>query len=112
MIQRRGYRWVFNPIDGTSFQVVAQKTANRFKVPPCEAYALSLYETEEQARAAFAKQLEKNPDIRQDLGTHIAEIALAEDHGLQTQSNSIGHFGLHEFQGVDLVAVARLMKPL
>lgn len=106
-MERIGYRFVFDPIDARSFEIPAQRDTDRWEDnPTCPQCALSMYTTIEAAKAAFRKLLEKHPKIAGLLGGHIAEVGLLPAHGVQTNPNSLGHFALHEYDGVDLVPIA------
>ena len=78
----------------------------------CSDCGLSLFETEEQARARFANLVKVRPNITKKIGDHLARVALAKAHGVQTNSNEEGHFDLHEYDGVDLARVTALIGPL
>ena len=68
----------------------------------CESYALSMFDTEEKARAKFLKLSESNQLIKQHLGDQLAKGSVDPADGLSTKSNSEGHFSFFEFSGVDL----------
>jgi hypothetical protein len=110
---RTAFRYVWKPIDAKSFYIFAPKLGNRFgKKGTCSDCALSMFETEEQARLYFATVKESHPQIGQKIGDHLAKIALIKAHGVQTTPEDDGHFDLHEYGGVDLVPVAQLIGPL
>jgi hypothetical protein len=71
-----------------------------------------MFETEEQARAAFAKYERDFKNFRIRNGDHLGEIALKKNHGVQTDSDEEGHFDLHEYAGVDLIPLVVLRGQL
>jgi len=109
-----GFHWVFDPLtDQRNFVVKAVKTPARFAVKPrCDAHALSMWDTEQRARDEYDRIRQKNQNIANELGTHVAEMTLTPNHGLQTAPNLRGHFSLYEYIGVSLSAAATLKGPL
>jgi hypothetical protein len=108
-----GFRFVFNPIDGQSFLIPAERDTERFEEDPtCPQCGLSMYTTLEEAKAAFKRLIDKIPQIGTLLGDHVAEVKLSREHGVQTEPNTLGHFALYEYEGADLVSVATLKGPL
>jgi hypothetical protein len=71
-----------------------------------------MYTTIELGRTAFAKLAKKMPQIRKQIGSHIAELPLKPEHGVQTAPSESGHFDLYEYDDVDLVPLAVSKGPL
>ncbi len=110
--ERVGFHFVFVPVDARSFEVFAPRK-NRFgENGCCSDCAVSMFETEEQARAAFAKYERDFKNFRIRNGDHLGEIALKKNHGVQTDSDEEGHFDLHEYAGVDLIPLVVLRGQL
>jgi hypothetical protein len=107
--ERMAFRFVWNPLAQSSFIPVAFRPPRRANRLSCSHYGLSMFATEAQARTRFAELEEKFPEIRKTAGTHLACVSLTVDHGVQTHENSAGHFDLHEFKGVDLVAFSSVV---
>lgn len=78
-------------------------------MPACSEFGLSMFGTEEQARAKFGALVETRPEIRKTIGTHLAQISLMPSHGLQTYPTETGHFDLFEYQDVDLVPCTQIV---
>lgn len=68
-----------------------------------------MFGTEKQARAKFGALLERTPEIRKTIGTHLAQVYLMPSHGLQTYPTEIGHFDLFEYQDVNLVSCTQVV---
>jgi len=112
--ERPGFHFVFSPpVDARSFQVHALKLGNRFgQKGCCSDCGVSFFETEEQARVAFAKFMKSFRQFNIRSGDHLARIDLQNDHGAQTDTDDKGHFDLHEYAGVDLVPLVVVIGPL
>lgn len=111
-LERIGFRFVWNPVDSKSFSPVAlQPRANRRPLS-CSSFGLSMFVSAAQARARFASLEAKVHGAREKFGDHLAAVELMPEHGLQTLEDLNGHFDLHEFVGVDLPQVARIVEKL
>jgi hypothetical protein len=111
------FRFVFSPIDSTSFLPVGVlNPARAAQVCPagkCLALAsLSMFTSEEAARDKVADIESRIPQIKKRVGTHVARLTVAKSHGAQTPPNDTGHFSFFEYEGVDLVSTATLLGPL
>lgn len=115
---RTAYRYVWNPIGQESFVPVAlmpNKRANRKnpnKKPKCGDLGLSMFLTEEQARARFAELIESFTSFRETTGSHLARVHLLPDHGRQELPGDNGHFNLHEYVDSDLTTCCDLVGAL
>lgn len=66
-------------------------------VKRCASWALSFYETEEDARAAYAGLVESiGETVHREIGTHLARWPIRASDGLRTITDDTGHFDLHE----------------
>ena len=85
---------VINPkrVNGTRFTKESTK---------CSGHALSMYNSLDNARKAYAKILKVAKNLPKTAGTHIAEFPISHEDGLVTSCNDEGHFDLHEYEGVD-----------
>lgn len=113
--ERDAFRFVWDPVDQSSFVPVAIKSPRRTNRPnqdACSAYGLSMFATESQARIRFGELERMNREIRKAIGTHLASLALTADHGAQTPPGSNGHFDLHEYEDADLVSVSTIIGAL
>ena len=108
------YHFVHNPIGDSSFEVAAIAYPKRVFAPEarCQSYGLSMFRSEAQARARFAKLLNRHSQIRTRIGTHVAMVRLTGAHGVQGEENADGHFTLHEYVDVDFVPVSTLLGVL
>jgi hypothetical protein len=110
---RVAFRFVSNPIGEDSFAPHAQLKTQEFKDDPrCEWCGLSMYTTEQKARAQFAFLLEKFPNARIRYGDYLAKIALKRHYGVQTHARRNGHFTFYEYYGIELGSLACLVGPL
>jgi len=111
---RHAFHFVFDPSsDDRNFKVYATRRPAQFEADPCcSQCGLSMFTTEQLARAKFAKVAEKSKNIRKLLGDHLALLVLTEDHGIQTNATAEGHFDLHEYHDVNLASVATVIGPL
>ena len=105
------YRWVKDPLDGTSFvppALMAGHPAASERTPKCTEFGLSMFETATHARTAYARITKRHPRFAERVGTHLAELKIELTHGVQSKARK-GHFDLHEFDGVDLCKVATVV---
>lgn len=68
----------------------------------CQGYALSLFDTKENAEKRYSQLITKRPKLRKSLGTHLAKGFIASTDGLASKVDENGHFSLHEFANIDL----------
>lgn len=80
---------------------IMNRGANRGRPAPCDSYALSFFESKNQAAAFYCKlkaQLEKQKKTIR-LGPYVAECVIDVADGLcMPTRQSDGHFDLHEFK--------------
>ena len=100
------------------FQIPHENTRNNFlpvliikpkrKLNPdtdanrCKGYALSLFDTERNAKRRYNNLVKKRPRLREQLGDSLAKGFLEEQDGVVSDVDRNGHFNLHEFKNVDL----------
>ncbi|MFH1115180.1 MAG: hypothetical protein V1792_14820 [Pseudomonadota bacterium] len=68
----------------------------------CSGYALSFFDTLDNAIEYFAELRQQMSNAYKSVGTHIARGLLAECDGVMSNPDSDGHFDLHEFAEVAL----------
>lgn len=68
----------------------------------CSGYALSFFNSLQNAEAKYRKLRTTFKKIHQRIGTHIAEGNISKTDGVMTRITLEGHFDLHEFEGTDL----------
>jgi hypothetical protein len=111
--QATAYRFVRIPVDADCFVPVALTPARRVNRKntrlSCSSLGLSMFGTEEQARAKFGALFERIPEIRKSIGTHLAQVYLMPFHGLQTYPAETGHFDLFEYHDVNLVPCTQVV---
>lgn len=96
---RNAYCWVFDDINNDANFVPRAIAVGRDE---CGSWALSFYETKDQAKDRMKSLLRKNSNLYKKLGTHIANGHLQKKDGISEDCNSIGHFNHFEYSGVDL----------
>ena len=111
------FRWVFEPMeDERNFQSQYEKHMQNPKPPKryndmsdvgkCEAMALSMFNTLENARKRFLFLKEEQPHPMNEnayrfLGTHIAKGGIKENDGVNEEPDRKGHFNHHPFENFD-----------
>lgn len=105
---RMGWRFVWNPLTLESAQPVATRNRKRFLSKPpyvqCSAWALSVYDSEDAGRKAFAAYASSFPNFRKDAGDHIASFDIQKSDGVCTPPNhKNGHYDFHPFSGIDVL---------
>ncbi|MBB5645156.1 hypothetical protein [Pedobacter cryoconitis] len=96
---RTAYCWVFEEISNKANFVPRAIAVGRDE---CGSWALSFYETEEQAKQRMKDLLGNKSQLYKKLGTHIANGQLEKKDGISDDSNLLGHFNHFEYDGVDL----------
>lgn len=95
------YRFTQNPISENCFLPVAAIKPNRLigkkSEEQCSMYALSMFDTVEQAKRRMEKLTKINSELKNILGSWLAKGVLSNDLGMKTISDSKGHFDFHEF---------------
>lgn len=77
----------------------------------CSDWAVSLYQTEDQAKDAHAEGCRNFPNFRKN-GDHLAAGILDAACGVVTEPDSTGHFDLHEFDNANLSSRFTIKCPL
>jgi hypothetical protein len=62
----------------------------------CDGYGLSFFDSVTNARLRFQQLLKNNKNLKNTLGTHIAEGMIGPSDGVVTSTDDKGHFTLHE----------------
>lgn len=76
----------------------------------CLGYALSLFDTLENAQRRYRQISRFNRNFYKIAGTHIAGGLIEAADGLASPPDSHGHISLHEAENVDLVAKFRVIE--
>jgi hypothetical protein len=110
------FRWVFKPDPKEeSFKPQAKKDpARKWRDADhhCCGMGLSMNVTDGGARNLYAALRQRQKiNVVKVLGTHLAAVALTPAHGLCDEPDDHGHFNLHEYVGVDLQPVSRIVGP-
>ncbi len=95
---RPAYHFVVQPLaDQRNFRPAKIKQPMRAFRPDqvCRACALSMYDTEDAARAMFAYL--KSAHKKLDVGTHIASARMESTDGASTSSDQHGHYAFFEY---------------
>jgi hypothetical protein len=95
----RGYRFLLDDPESEENVLPAYlRNPTRFegRSVPCEAFALSLFHTKEQALSRFRALESYIPNIRKKIGSCVGVIELHNTDGLVSLVNERGHFSLFE----------------
>lgn len=107
-----GYRFVFDEIgDERNFLPVLVLNPKRqiTQTQECSGYALSFFDTLENARRKYESLLRSHRNIGKTLGTYIASGWISNADGFVSPTNAGGHFNLFEFSGCDLSATFQIV---
>ena len=77
----------------------------------CENYALSLYDTDANARA-FYVEFSTGHDAAKLLGTHLASVPIDVTDGVISDPDETGHMDLHESDVADLASKCTVVGAL
>ncbi|MCQ8870101.1 hypothetical protein [Vibrio splendidus] len=102
----RAYRFVYDPLDSTSFLPQGIKDPARAhketRVPvKCSLYALSMFTTEQKAIEKYRDLKKFVKNIDKTIGSHLAEGQVTTTDGTMSTPNRKGHFDVFEYSGVD-----------
>lgn len=105
--KQKAYRFVFStPYDETSFLPVIIKKPRRgdnFKEKElCDAHALSMFKTENEALTFYNKLKKRFPNIRKTIGDSLAHGKIEDNHGLVGNNRKDGHFSFFVFEKIEL----------
>ena len=108
--ERTAYRFVFqsgHPKANTSFLPVLLINPQRRLKPDtpntrCMGYALSLFDTQENAQKRYRSLKKKNKNIGKVMGDQVARGIINKNDGLASEVDKNGHFSLHESQEANL----------
>ena len=78
----------------------------------CKGYALSLFDTKENAEKRYSRLIKDRPALRKSLGTHLAEGLIDSTDGVSSKVDDNGHFSLHEFVDSDLAKKFQIVSAL
>ena len=105
----QAFRFVFDASDQHSknnfLPVLIIKPSRQLNHTPaarCQGYALSLFDTKENAEKRYSQLIKKRSTLPKSLGTHLAKGFIDSTDGLASEVDENGHFSLHEFANVDL----------
>jgi hypothetical protein len=111
------YRFVFADINHTNnfLPVLAIKPSRAISTEftqddtKCLGYALSLFDTFENAGRRYRQISRYNRNFSKMVGTHIAKGEIATTDGLASSPDDTGHISLHEYQHTDLKMKFRII---
>lgn len=101
------YRFIFEDVDHqNNFKPVLIIDPKRVLGPDtepvkCSGYALSFFDSSENARSRYKALTRSHKNIGQKLGSHIAKVQVDVMDGVCSEPNKSGHFDLHEYQETD-----------
>jgi len=103
----QAYRFTHEIItDERNFMPVYLKNPKRFNdksdLDKCSGFAISLYQSEEQAITKYNNLRNIVQNISKTIGTHLAQGNIIKDHGVITPIDQEGHFDLHESEECNL----------
>jgi len=95
-----GFRWVFkDKSDRNNFvPPLVIDPSRKFKTDKsrCSGYALSFFESLENAKKRYLFFYDNNPQIVKSLGEYIASVEIKSDDGVASKPDEYGHFEMHE----------------
>jgi len=114
------YRFVFSDLAHINNFLPALKiTPQRINAPSfvsdtarCLGFALSLFDTVENARHRYHQISLFNRNFSKVVGTHIARGQIAAADGLASPPDGHGHISLHEAENVDLAIKFRIVEEI
>jgi hypothetical protein len=113
------------PSTGKSFRIVHNDLnhSNNYKPPilitprtfnncheTCSGYALSFFDTPDNAEAHFIRVSGYSPKFVETVGNCIAECELKDTDGVVTKPSKKGHFDLHEYSTTTLTGRFKIIK--
>ena len=113
----QAYRFTYESInDEKNFQPVYIKKPKRFNdksdLDKCNAFGISLYQSEEQATFKFNSLRNIIQNIGKTIGTHLAKGLIKDEFGVITPFDHEGHFDLHESDISNLHNAFTIIKKL
>jgi hypothetical protein len=113
-----GFRFVFHDLDcSNNYLPPLAINPKRINTPQfqkvdrkCQGYALSMFDSAENAKLRYIKLLKNIGNISKALGTHVAEFNITEFDGVVSENNQEGHFDLHEFQNISFIGRIRIIS--
>ena len=105
---REAFRWVFQLIDDERNFIprYLHSCYHEAEKNNCVGYALSMFDSEEQAIARLNILSKGRKDLYKKLGTHIAKGTLTINDGISNNSSidsdTSGHFSFFEYTSTDL----------
>jgi hypothetical protein len=104
-------RFVHNPLTTKSFETYFEME-NDTSRNPCIGRALSLFDSETNARKHFYKLQKNTPLIAKKIGNYIAKGEIDQHDGEVTQADHKGHFSLFEYKDRDLLSKFEIVERL
>ena len=98
-----------NPANASDF--VPPAAMNPSQRDTCGSYALSFFDTEENAFKRF-KKLNKKVDARAKYGEFVGKLKLSESDGLLSAPSRDGHLDLHQHENVDFASRVENVKSI
>jgi hypothetical protein len=100
---RKSFRWVYDTItDPRNFLPVYQRFSDRPR-SSCAGWALSMFETQDQAKRRLEKLTKDKPKAYLKLGTHTAVGVLKRADGQsEPATEGTGHFNHFEYENRNL----------
>ncbi|MCW5804383.1 MAG: hypothetical protein KIT31_18580 [Deltaproteobacteria bacterium] len=110
------FRWVYVPDPhDMSFVPPAKKNPARVwkdAADECCGMGLSMFTNAGGARGLYAVLRKRLKDrVKDVLGTHLASVPLAPNHGIADAPDQHGHFNFFEHAGADLMPLSRIIGP-
>jgi len=78
----------------------------------CLGYALSLFDTLDNARRRFQQISQFNRNFYKVVGTHIARAQIEAADGVASRPDGHGHISLHEAENANLGAKFRIVEEI
>ncbi|MCQ4970010.1 hypothetical protein NE616_20150 [Enterobacteriaceae bacterium DFI.7.85] len=96
------WRFTLNPITNNCFWPPKRRSPQRIAsddAQECSMWALSMYESEDQATRAYTMLAKSMKNIRKSIGDHLARGLVTCGDGKCMPANRRGHFDFHPYVG-------------
>lgn len=99
---RKAFRWIKDPLSTERNHRPQAINNPKARGKNCEDWALSCYDSYEQASTGWEYHIGIKERLVQIFGEHIVETDLVKSDGVSEDSRDDGHFNHHEYDGYDI----------
>lgn len=102
------FRFVHEDLEHQNNFIPVRKINPARKLPgdpvrQCDEWALSLYDTRNNASRAYLYISKKCQNFHKTVGTHLALVSISYDDGVMDEVDETGHSNFHEYENAELV---------